>query len=237
MRTPLISVVVPTLNEEKYLEDCLKSLKNQTFKDYEIIVSDGNSDDNTVKIAKKYADNVIITEREGLPAGRNAGARAAKGDIFVFMDADTIASKNVLADIADTIKNKKVVGGVCAFYPYKGTRIDQFLYRIVNLISFLSINLGIYIYNPGICLFSRKKTFIREGGYRPDLVYCEDTDFVVRLKKHGKFVRLSTPVFTSLRRVQKKGILRSSLSYILPTIYYVFTKKVPSRRFELETIR
>ena len=69
---PSVSVIVPTLNEEKYLESCLKSIKNQDYQgEYEIIVSDGGSKDKTLKIAKKYADKVITCDKKGIAYGRN----------------------------------------------------------------------------------------------------------------------------------------------------------------------
>ena len=60
---PSISIIIPTLNEEKYIERCLKSLKNQSFRNFEIIVSDSYSTDDTVKIAKKYGAKVVLTKK------------------------------------------------------------------------------------------------------------------------------------------------------------------------------
>ena len=94
---PSISIIIPTLNEEKYIERCLKSLKNQSFRNFEIIVSDSYSTDDTVKIAKKYGAKVVLTKKTGPAAGRNEGARKAKGSILVFLDADTFVTKKFLA--------------------------------------------------------------------------------------------------------------------------------------------
>ena len=91
-----ISIIIPTLNEEKYIENTLKALKNQDYNGkYEIIVADGMSKDRTVKIAQKYADKVIKVKKPGISAGRNAGAGIAKGGIFLFIDADTIVFPNL----------------------------------------------------------------------------------------------------------------------------------------------
>ncbi len=94
---PAISVVVPTLNEEKYLGRLLGSLSKQTFKDFEIVISDCASQDSTREIAKKYPKvRIVIEKKKGISAGRNAGARVAKGKILVFLDADTSANERLL---------------------------------------------------------------------------------------------------------------------------------------------
>jgi glycosyltransferase involved in cell wall biosynthesis len=89
-----------TLNEEKYIETTLLSIKNQDYKGkYEIIMVDSNSKDRTVKIARKYADKVIVTKRRGVSVGRNIGARLAKGEILLFVDAYTVLLPNVIREL------------------------------------------------------------------------------------------------------------------------------------------
>ena len=84
----MLSIIIPTLNEEKYLPLLLKEIKKQNSADYEIIVADAGSEDKTIEIAKNYGCKIIPG---GLPArGRNEGAKIAQGDIFLFMDADNI---------------------------------------------------------------------------------------------------------------------------------------------------
>src|SRR3989338_1007194 len=84
---PRISVIIPTLNEKKYLKKCLDSLKRQGMRNYEIIVVDSYSTDGTVQLARKYG-KVVFEKRKGPGAARNAGARHARGSILVFADAD-----------------------------------------------------------------------------------------------------------------------------------------------------
>ncbi len=87
----MISIIIPTKNEESVIEKTLTSLKNNLSLPHEIIVTDGASTDKTVEIAKKYADKVVEhagPERQTIAAGRNAGAAVAAGDFLAFMDAD-----------------------------------------------------------------------------------------------------------------------------------------------------
>ena len=82
----MLSIIVPTLNEEEYLPKLLESIKKQDFKDYEIIVADAGSEDKTLEIAKKRG--CIITKGGSITVGRNNGAKVARGDIFLFLDSD-----------------------------------------------------------------------------------------------------------------------------------------------------
>jgi glycosyltransferase involved in cell wall biosynthesis len=93
---PLISVIIPAFNEEKFLGNCLFSLKNQDFNDFEIIVVDNNSRDKTSKIAKKFGVKLVSEKNQGAALARNRGAKEAKGEILAFTDADTILPKNWL---------------------------------------------------------------------------------------------------------------------------------------------
>ena len=88
-----LSIVIPAKNEEKYLPKLLASVKKQSFKDYEIIVADNNSKDKTKEIAKSYGCKIV---KGGLPGkGRNAGAKIAKGEIILFLDADVILPDSI----------------------------------------------------------------------------------------------------------------------------------------------
>jgi glycosyltransferase involved in cell wall biosynthesis len=99
-----ISVVIPAYNEEKLLGKCLKSLKNQTEKPFEIIVVDNNSTDKTAEIAKKMGARVIEEKQQGISFSRNAGFDAAKGGIIARIDADTTAPTNWLERIKKDIE-------------------------------------------------------------------------------------------------------------------------------------
>jgi len=93
----MISVIVPTYNEEKNIERCLKSLENQTIprNKFEVIIVDGQSKDRTVEIAKKYADKVIQQKSKGVGGARNDGVEIARGNIIAVTDADSILFKKM----------------------------------------------------------------------------------------------------------------------------------------------
>jgi glycosyltransferase involved in cell wall biosynthesis len=199
-----ISVVIPTLNEEKYLEMTLFHIVHQ--KPYEIIIGDSHSTDSTPKIAKKYGCKVAIAPRGSPAAGRNAAGKIAKGDVLLFMDADTIAFPNLLDTIRKDFKNKKIAGWTCNVFAFSPKWKEHLLYNASNnLIEFL-IKYAKKPHAPGIVIACRKDIFSKIGGFDENLKVMEDHDFALKTGKHGDF-RFSkeTCVFTSTRRMNKWG--------------------------------
>lgn len=90
MTSPKLSFIIPTLNSGKILDICLRSIKKQTVKDYEIIISDGGSSDNTLKIAKKYHCRVVDNPLKTAEAGKAIGLREARGTFVALIDSDNI---------------------------------------------------------------------------------------------------------------------------------------------------
>ena len=142
MKDPAISVIIPALNEEKYIHIPLEALRHQTFKDFEVIVVDGKSKDRTVQVARKYGAKVIV-EKSAVSKARNIGARAAKGKLLVFLDGDTKPGKDLLKAYHDRIKGK-VIAATGPIYPLEKTkRRIRYAYKFVtvDLIKF-SIKAG-----------------------------------------------------------------------------------------------
>lgn len=115
---PLISVIIPVYNIEKYLERCIKSVLSQTLKSFEIIIIDDGSTDNTSKIINIYKEykniEVISTANKGVSAARNLGIGKSQGDYIYFLDADDYIEKNTLLKLFDTAtlnKTPVVIGG------------------------------------------------------------------------------------------------------------------------------
>jgi cellulose synthase/poly-beta-1,6-N-acetylglucosamine synthase-like glycosyltransferase len=130
---PQASFIVPTLNEEKYLQACLSSIVNQrTCVDYELIVVDGGSKDRTVAIAERYADKVICLGRRGIWLGRNEGASRARGRLLLFIDADTSVPANYLEVAHGVMQDEQVSALSHAFRFDKGGRLRGMVQDVVN---------------------------------------------------------------------------------------------------------
>ena|SRR3989344_1214924 len=206
----MISVIVPTWNEEKYISKCIQGLKAQTFRDFEVIIVDGKSSDNTVETIKRISDyKVILSNDRGAPQQRNFGAKNARGDIMVFTDADTVLSPNALEEINSILQKKDyVVGGSItgAFEPinYKIkflNFINKYIQRALKLT---------YAY----CIFARKNAFENANGFKSCI--CEDSEFGSRLRKYGELVILENCSYlSSSRRFIEMGFYTSVFVWVL----------------------
>ncbi len=222
---PYISVIVPAKNEEKYIMNVFKGLKTQSFKDFEVIIIDGGSTDNTVKISKKYA-RVIVDKRKGIGRARNIGAKIAKGKVLVFIDADTMPSKDTLKAYKNII-NDKVVAATGPILPLEKTNL-----RITLGFKFVSIffvKLAIKIGKPSIVgsnFAISKKAFNKINGFDEKLITYEDWDLSNRVKKYGKIEFVDDAVvYTSTRRVEKWGISGFFMFHVGNMIRYNLFKK------------
>ncbi|MEM2131223.1 MAG: glycosyltransferase [Candidatus Woesearchaeota archaeon] len=218
-----ISIIIPTYNEEKYLPKLLNSIKKQSFKDYEIIVSDNNSKDKTIQIAKKY--NCIIT-KGGIPSiGRNNGAKIAKGQYLFFFDADVKLPKDFLINAYSELIYKKIDLAICKIKPISNLKIDKILHELTN--TFLLVGSKIYPHGPGFCIMVKKKLFGKVKGFDENKKMNEDHDFIKRASKYKKVKILdSTFINVSVRRLTKEGRLNLIKKYFQSEINLLFGKNI-----------
>lgn len=207
------SVVVPAFNEEKYIQATLQALRNQTFTDFEVIVKDGKSRDQTVKVAKKLADRVVSARDRSAADARNQGARYAKGEIIVFTDADTFLPPETLERFNGLMDNEQVVGASCRKVPESRSLLDRLLYEFVNLSTFVSSKIG-WGGAHGNCMLIRRGVFERAGGFNPNIIVAEEQELVRRASRFGRYVfLLDFYVVENPRRLQKWGRLRLYLTW------------------------
>lgn len=102
---PKFSIIIPVYNVEKYLKKCLDSVFNQTYKDYEVIVVNDGTKDNSMDIVKDYDVKVINQKNQGLSAARNAGVKKATGEYLIFLDSDDYWEKDLLKELSKSLKN------------------------------------------------------------------------------------------------------------------------------------
>lgn len=222
-----VSVIVPTYMEEKYIGKTLKSVKNQNYKNFEIIVVDSSSSDKTVKIAKKYADKIIVTKKRGVARARNIGAKKAKGEILIFLDADTSLKEDFLDNILRKFIKNDVIG-VVPKITCKNKK-SKILFDLENKGVKLSILID-YPMVPATCVCYKKKVFQKVGGFNEDYITSEDIDLSIRTRHFGRFIYASkNKVETSDRRVKtgRRKMFRFWLFNVLKTLY----SKTPSKDY------
>lgn len=210
----MISFIIPTLNEEEVLQGAIGALRDLKSTPYEIIVSDGHSSDRTVEIAKKFADVVVEHNgetRQNISQGRNAGAKAAKGEFLVFLDADS-RIQNPDAFFAEALKqfqsDPKLVAltAKVKVFPDKSTLADKIIFGILSFNLSVKNNIFHVGDSTGEFQMIRKNIFDSVGGFREDLVTREDADMFWRLSKVGRTkLHRGFTVWHSGRRAHKVG--------------------------------
>ncbi len=196
----MISVVVPTHNEEKLLPRCLESVVSQQV-DYQLIVSDGASTDNTLQTARRYTDLVITREKASLVKQLNAGAAVASGNILLFLHADSFLSPGCLSRLQRIPAD--VVGGAYTM----DVAGNRFFYRLLSLGGNIYCRFThTYFGDRGI--FVRSVVFKQMGGFTDLPIMC-DVEFSHRLKVKGRTALLPGPIITSSRKFEQESPWRS----------------------------
>ncbi len=207
IKKPEVSVIVPALNEEKYIRYAFEGLSKQTFRNFEVIVVDGGSTDRTRDISRKHA-RVIVDRKEGIGRARNAGAAAARGRILVFIDADTKPSPQLLSVYSKAFADRNTVSATGPILPLEHTtEAVETGYRIVSV---LFVKLTLALHRPSVIgsnFAVTREAFRKAGGFNPKLITYEDWDLSHRLHRLGRILYIDDAVvYTSVRRVAEWGI-------------------------------
>lgn len=226
-----ISIIIPTLNEERDLPVLLDTLKKQTFRDFEIIVGDAGSKDRTREIAESHGARVV---QGGMPGvGRNRGAAVANGEYLFFFDADVILPEDFLEKAVQEMDENFIDLATCSFYPQSDLRLDKMLFAFANLTVKMNAN-G----NPraaGFCIFITKRLFDRIGGFDESLRLAEDHDLVERAAKFRQLhVLKSTSLKVSVRRLEKEGRFSLIQKYFQVEMHLLTKGKVKEDIVEYE---
>jgi peptidoglycan/xylan/chitin deacetylase (PgdA/CDA1 family) len=218
----MISIVIPVLNEEKFLPDCLRSLRAQDYQgEYEIIVADNGSGDSSAAVAAKLGARVIVCpEEKGVFYARQLGADAARGDIIVQADADTIYPRDWLRRIAEKLDAHPEAVAVAGRFLYRDApwwaRFEYFLRRGAN--RFTTAFLGRPMVISGATFAFRRRAFLSVNGYR-GLAYAPDQYGIAsRLSRLGRIIYdKDLYVLTSARSVQKPVLvlIKDLLAHLL----------------------
>lgn len=230
MKNSLFSVIIPTLNEEKFLPNLLTSLVNQTKKPFEVIVVDGKSKDKTVAVAesfkKKLSIRVVVCERASVPMQRNRGATAARGQWLVFVDADSVLLPYFFARIHQFINEEKPLFFTTWFRPDSESGGDAVFTLLANLYvegaTIIKRSLS-----PGPMTVVRRDAFVSVNGYDETVAWGEDYDLTQRLVAHGVSLRIlrETLYVHSLRRLRVEGKLKVLRLYSQAALLAIITGK------------
>ncbi|MDQ6654389.1 MAG: glycosyltransferase [Verrucomicrobiota bacterium] len=196
----MISFIVPAHNEEFELPATLRALRvaadAAAGQPYEIVVVDDSSTDGTGRIAIEFGARVVPVRLRQIAAVRNAGARAAIGDTFVFVDADTHITATNVTQALEAL-DAACVGGSARFKPDRAVPLWARLFLRLFCAVYFTLGLGI-----GAFIFTRRQHFEAVGGFDERYFAGEEMYLTLALRKLGRFVILTEPITTSARKIR-----------------------------------
>ncbi|HMS42179.1 MAG TPA: TIGR04283 family arsenosugar biosynthesis glycosyltransferase [Pyrinomonadaceae bacterium] len=195
---PEISVIIPVFNESHSIKKTIEAVQNLD-KNLEIIVVDGQSSDETAKIAETCGVKVLQSEK-GRGIQMHIGANAANSEVLWFLHADTIPDSNSVLEIEKALLDEKFVGGNFEICFNGDSRAAKFMTRLYPHLRKIGLLYG------DSAIFVRREIYREMGGFKP-LQLFEDLEFANRLKTYGKLAHLSAKVITSSRRFEKRSFL------------------------------
>ncbi len=210
---PMISIIIPTLDEADSLGTTIAAARSENIS-CEILVVDAGSCDDSVAIAAAAGARVLESRRRQRAYQLNLGAMHARGEVLLFLHADTLLSRNALQLISRALENREMVGGAFARRYASASRLLRvtcFLAQCRN--QLIGWHLG------DQAMFVRRTAFFQLGGFR-EVDRFEDLDFSRRLRKFGRTVTLRPSVISSSRRFDRAGpACRTFLDFLLTLRY------------------
>lgn len=219
-----ISIIVPAFNEEKLIAQSLEAMKaaagafTERGWEWELVVCDNNSKDRTTEIAQAAGARVVFEPKNQISRARNTGASIAQGEWFLFVDADSHPSKELLSDLADTIAAGRALGGGAA------VKLDQDIGRVGMIAEFWNKLSRWQKWAAGSFVYCEASAFRELGGFSLELFASEEIEFSQRLKKLAKargrevIILKKHPLITSARKAHlyTKG---EHVRFMLRTIF------------------
>ncbi len=226
----MLSIVIPTYNEEALLPRVLRSLKRQTFKDFEVIVADARSTDRTREIAAAAGCRIVDG---GLPGrGRNLGAVVAKGETILFFDADIeLTDERFIEDFLGEFAARGLDVATCPLEAIDGGLRDTVFHGVYN--GYIRATEKFVPHAHGLCILVKHVVHDKVGGFDEDIKLAEDHDYAQRVARiGGRFgiVRgLHVPVST--RRMRRDGYLSIAARFMLCELHMLTLGPVKSDIF------
>jgi glycosyltransferase involved in cell wall biosynthesis len=235
-----LSIVIPTLNEELFLPKLLGDIEKQTDRDFELIIVDAKSEDNTKKevslFFKKIPLTFIESDKRSVAYQRNLGAKHASGTYVFFLDADSRIPKNYVRQLKKYIVNNPSLMYIPALITKRDSRYNIAV-MLLNYLSQMSLSTRRPLCTGGSMIIN-KSFFSFIGGFDESVYVAEDGEILVRAKKYGVTASfIKTPyIHVSVRRIEYEGYISLIKKYILVMVHSLRNKDgiVKNKIFEYE---
>lgn len=224
-----ISVVIITLNEGKTVGRLLEDLAQQTYQNFEVILVDSNSDDNTCEVAESHREalpslQIVQMDSRGVSLGRNRGAALAQHERLLFLDADVRLGANFLANAIERLESKQL--------DLSGAYMSIKQLPLAHKLGYGFMNLGLFATQYGFptaigaCIFSTKTIHSRISGFDERITLCEDCDYVKRASRTWRFRLLPMSFGFDNRRLNQDGLLKTGFVYLRANIRRFFLGEI-----------
>ncbi|MFH0772944.1 MAG: glycosyltransferase family A protein [bacterium] len=239
MMSPTFSIIIPAHNEEHNIGTLLETIAKQSYRDFEVIVSDSDSQDETCKVIEGFRRTlpalVLLEEiTQNVAAARNNGAKYAKGEYLVFFDADVFIEKHFFKEVIDHIEIDHPSMMTMWNRPTPPTFRGRIIFGIMNHLVQMAQNTHPAANGP--CIIMKRALFESVEGFDQTIFFGEDYDIVKRAHQKGGVMKVyKHPLFfVSTRRFEKEGLLVSLYKSISALVYQFLFGPVRKPIFEYE---
>ncbi|MEK7070908.1 MAG: glycosyltransferase [Patescibacteria group bacterium] len=237
--SPLFSVIIPTLNEEKYLPRLLADLHNQKMKNFEVVIVDGKSDDQTKVKAAQFGTVLPLifleSKMRNVSFQRNLGAVKSRGEFLIFIDADCRINPTFTKRLQAFIEKQKGLLFLPYVDPEDSTPETKAFYQLVNFVIQASQSFGKPLSSVGSIII-QKNLFMQIGGFEEELYISEDHNLIQKAKIWGVRAKPlnNIKIKFSFRRIRREGRFQSMYKLLVGTVYTLFKGDVKEKIFNYE---
>jgi glycosyltransferase involved in cell wall biosynthesis len=226
-----LSVIIPTLNEERHVGSLLLDVAEQTREPDEVLVVDASSTDATVSVVRRFPFARLLDGEPPVARGRNLGGLSASGDVLIFLDADVRLPQTFFEGFLEEFERRRL-GLACPLYvPYRSTPVIEGFHSFFN--ALLKASQGVLPSGAGHCIAVGGDVFRGSRGFDPSLKF-DDIELIRRLSRGRRFGIVGERVFVSDRRYREQGISRMMLKYSLMALLFALGKYGWANRIDYE---
>lgn len=230
-----VSFIIPCYNEEKFIKDCIRSIKDDTqgMSNIEIIVIDNNCTDSTAEIARDEGVIVVNEDQKGVVFARQRGYLESKYDLIANVDADSRIPLGWTETALKTMSDDSVVAVTGPLIYDDASLKLRFVVRIYYYLAYISCKLiGVFL-QGGNCMI-RKTALQKVGGYDTSVAfYGEDTMTAKILQQFGKIkFNMNLNLLSSSRRLAKQGVVKTTWLYLVNYLYVTFKGKPHTNEYK-----
>lgn len=216
-----LTVIIPTLNEERHVGSLLSDIAAQTGAPDEVLVVDAGSGDGTVPVVRRFPFARVLEGTPPVACGRNLGGRKATGDVLIFLDADVRLNEDFFEGFLEEFERRRLDVACPLYVPHHSGPAVEGFHALFNLV--MKAFQGTLPSGAGHCIAVRGSVFRESSGFDPELKF-DDIELIRRLSKGRRFGIVEQRVFVSERRYREQGTTRMILRYSLMALFFALGK-------------